>query len=458
MTVTASVIGYLVDNAITNLDHLIQIPSGCGEQNMILLAPNILALAYLNITNKLTEIIKTNAINNIRIGYITELTYKLADGSFSAFGTSDGNGSTWLTSFVVKTFIQAKEFAPSIIDPIVIDIALNFVISKQQVDGSFKEDGRVIHKDMQGASGDGLALTCYAAITLQSSLKDYPANILIIQKTLDYIYSKIDVTNVYELCVCIYSLKINNYPNLNSLESSLIGLGIETASELHWEKSLSVDPTVTASLSIEMSGYALLYFQAVGATAKAVKILKWLLSKQNAFGGYTSTQDTVIGLQAITTMAVLFSPTNTSINSTLTPDVGKSFNANIDKSNAVTVQNFEVNLFNICKCTIIIHFYYIFKLPFNTRSMNVKSNGTGFALVQLSSNFFVIENQTNPSFIISLDFEGYCIDTVKYNICLNYIPKSKDDVSSNMIVALIQIPSGYEFEKSTINGAVVRVS
>jgi len=41
-------------------------------------------------------------------GYQRELTYRHNDGSFSAFGESDKEGSLWLTAFVLKCFSQQK--------------------------------------------------------------------------------------------------------------------------------------------------------------------------------------------------------------------------------------------------------------------------------------------------------------------------------------------------------------
>ena len=40
-------------------------------------------------------------------GYQRELIYRRGDGSFSAFGESDADGSLWLTAFVMKSFAQA---------------------------------------------------------------------------------------------------------------------------------------------------------------------------------------------------------------------------------------------------------------------------------------------------------------------------------------------------------------
>lgn len=47
-------------------------------------------------TNQLSPAIESKALRYLETGYQQELTYRHADGSFSAFGKSDPSGSTWL--------------------------------------------------------------------------------------------------------------------------------------------------------------------------------------------------------------------------------------------------------------------------------------------------------------------------------------------------------------------------
>ena len=54
--------------ALKNLDGLLQMPSGCGEQNMIILAPNIYVLLYLKVTGQLTAAIRETATGYLQIG------------------------------------------------------------------------------------------------------------------------------------------------------------------------------------------------------------------------------------------------------------------------------------------------------------------------------------------------------------------------------------------------------
>lgn len=93
------------------------------------LAPDVVILAYLTKTGLLTGEIKKQLTNYLEVGYQGELSYLHPDGSFSAFGKSDDSGSTWLTAFVVRIFIQASDYIT--IDNAVIIKALEWLKNLQ---------------------------------------------------------------------------------------------------------------------------------------------------------------------------------------------------------------------------------------------------------------------------------------------------------------------------------------
>ena len=64
--------GDLMGPALAELDNLLRLPTGCGEQNMINFAPNIYVMQYLNSTRQLTEAIKKKAIEFLQIGVETK--------------------------------------------------------------------------------------------------------------------------------------------------------------------------------------------------------------------------------------------------------------------------------------------------------------------------------------------------------------------------------------------------
>lgn len=60
--------GDLMGRAMKNLDKLLAMPHGCGEQNMVLFAPNIFILNYLNSTGQLTQEIQDRATRFLESG------------------------------------------------------------------------------------------------------------------------------------------------------------------------------------------------------------------------------------------------------------------------------------------------------------------------------------------------------------------------------------------------------
>ena len=96
-----------------NIGSLVKAPTGCGEQVMILLAPNVFVLRFVegslggnnsNTKSRNKKKLAQKAERFIQEGFQRELNYQHKDYSFSAFGSKDQEGSTWLTAFVVKCF------------------------------------------------------------------------------------------------------------------------------------------------------------------------------------------------------------------------------------------------------------------------------------------------------------------------------------------------------------------
>lgn len=127
-----------------NLESILVVPTGCGEQTMATLTPNLYVLQYLKSNNALTDKIKEKILKNLEIGYQRMLTYAHDDGSFSAFGKSDKEGSMFLTAFVIRTFRQMKQYI--FIDDDVINKAIKWMISHQLKNGCFDPVHHVFHE------------------------------------------------------------------------------------------------------------------------------------------------------------------------------------------------------------------------------------------------------------------------------------------------------------------------
>ncbi|XP_028616887.1 murinoglobulin-1-like isoform X2 [Grammomys surdaster] len=322
-----SVMGDILSSAIKNTQNLLQMPYGCGEQNMVLFVPNIYVLKYLNETNQLTLKIKSKALGFLRAGYQRELNYKHKDGSYSAFGDQYGQsqGNTWLTAFVLKSFAQARAFI--FIDESHITQAFTWLSQQQKDNGCFQNSGSLFHKELKGGVDDEMTLSAYITIALlESSL---PATHPVVSKALSCLESSWKTIEqggngsfVYTKALMAYAFALaGNQDKRNEILKSLDKEAIKEDNSTHWErpqKPRKSEDTLykpqAASAEVEMSAYVVLArLTAQPAPAPedltlSMSTIKWLTKQQNSHGGFSSTQDTVVALDALSKYgAVTFS-------------------------------------------------------------------------------------------------------------------------------------------------------
>ncbi|XP_028616882.1 murinoglobulin-1-like isoform X2 [Grammomys surdaster] len=353
-----SVMGDILSSAIKNTQNLLQMPYGCGEQNMVLFAPNIYILKYLNETQQLTQKIKSKALDFLRAGYQRELNYKHKDGSYSAFGDQSGQsqGNTWLTAFVLKSFAQARAFI--FIDESHITQAFTWLSQQQKDNGCFRNSGSLFHKELKGGVDDEMTLSAYITIALlESSL---PATHPIVSKALNCLESSWKTIEqggngsfVYTKALMAYAFALaGNQDKRNEILKSLDKEAIKEDNSIHWErpeKPRKSEDTLykpqAASAEVEMSSYVVLArLTAQPAPAPedltlSMSTIKWLTKQQNSRGGFSSTQDTVVALDALSKYgAATFSRSQKSSLVTIQPSGSFSQMFEVENSNRLLLQ------------------------------------------------------------------------------------------------------------------------
>ncbi|NXU42747.1 A2ML1 protein, partial [Drymodes brunneopygia] len=302
-----SIAGDLMAMALQNLGHLVQLPHGCGEQNMVLFAPVVYVLQYLEKTRQLSPEIKDRAAGFLRHGYQTQLLYRHRDGSYSFFGQKDGEGNTWLTAFVLKSFGQARKYV--YVDDRNIQDALRWLEQNQLPSGCFATKGNFFHSSLKGSMDDEISLGAYvAAALLEMGL---PLQSKLMQTTLRCLQKVVhNITNIYTEALLAYAFALaGDYETTQELLYKLEEQAIRSGGQIHWSpKPSSPASTVfwpgTQSVDIELTAYVLLAFLSkarvhAGDMTTAAGIVAWLMRQQNAYGGFASTQDTVVALQAL---------------------------------------------------------------------------------------------------------------------------------------------------------------
>lgn len=299
--------GSYLTQAIEGLEGLIRMPSGCGEQNMVLFAPNVFVARYLQATNQMKPEVMAKAEAMMITGYQRELIYRRADGSFSAFGESDQEGSLWLTSFVLKTFAQAKDLI--YVDEAVLSSAQEWVVKHQNTDGSFDPVGFVHHQEMLGGMKGKVALTAFVAVALKEAGETgaFGRAVRYLEEALP------QADDSYTLALGAYALELARSPAAAAAYDRLLQAAHEADGGLYWGDPQPVPlpepgtrgilPERPQSATVETTGYALLALLEHGDRLSASRAARWLVGQRNAYGGYASTQDTVVGLQALTAFA-----------------------------------------------------------------------------------------------------------------------------------------------------------
>uniref|UniRef100_A0A8C2BBK7 Uncharacterized protein n=1 Tax=Cyprinus carpio TaxID=7962 RepID=A0A8C2BBK7_CYPCA len=424
---SVSVIGDILGRALTNLHGLLQMPYGCGEQNMAILSPNIYILQYLENTEQLTSAIRERATGFLKSGYQRQLNYRHTSGAYSTFGHGDEN--TWLTAFVLRSFGKAQKYI--FIDPQIIQSAKEWLISRRDSDGCFIQQGRLFNNRMKGGVNDNVTMTAYITASLLEL--ETPVTDPVVSKGLSCLKSVIkDVKNTYSTALLAYTFSLaKDTDTRQQLFKKLEDVAISDGSHLHWSQSGSVD---SDSLAVEISSYVLLAVLTADSLTSADlgfanRIVSWLVKQQNAYGGFSSTQDTVVALQALSLYAT------------------KVFSS--DDSSTVTVQSVgDTHHFDLNQDNKLLHQEK--QLQNVPAKYSIEVKGSTCVSVQVCSFYNIPMPTEAKTLSIDAKIEGDC-KTLEQNFILNFTVKyGGPQETTNMLIVDIKILSGFTADTSMV--------
>jgi CD109 antigen len=428
-----AVTGNVLSQTIDGLEGLLQMPFGCGEQNMILFAPNVFVTRYLQETGQIKPEVLAKAEFLMLTGYQRQLTYRRADASFSAFGSSDPEGSLWLTAFVLRTFAQGSDII--YIDETILSSAADWIRSHQNADGSYDPVGFVHHTELLGGVQGRTALTAFVALALHAAGDDAGAT-----AAARYLESRLEATEeAYTLAIVTYALALIGSGQARAALGKLMALAQESDEGLHWgddvvplvpESRLPFQPGPT-STAIEATGYATLALLELGELLDASRAVRWLALQRNAFGGYGSTQDTVVALQAMTAAATV---SRASVDATVAIRAGEvAHDYHIGGDTADIVQ--------------------IIQLPAEG-TLAVETSGSGSVMGQLVRRYNLPEPDwvLAPIFDLHVDYGTERVevdDTIDITATIRFNPPQP--LAAGMIVLDVAIPTGFAPVAETID-------
>ncbi|XP_059143996.1 CD109 antigen-like [Physella acuta] len=425
--VRISAVGDLMGPTIDGLASLLQLPTGCGEQTMLDLAADVYVTDYLDCVNQLNGDVKTKAINFMESGYQGVLTYIHSDGSFSAFGNRDKSGSMWLTAFVARVFHQAKRHI--FVDDNIINDAILWMIQQQKTDGSFPEPGVVLSGTMKDQAGSGVKLTLFVLISLLENSDDmkYLNVDEAIQKALAYAEQEVaKLDDLYVLAMASYAFQLAGSNMTQAVLDKLEAESTQKDGMKYWQQSDQPriitwqSPNPTKAVDIEMTAYVLLTYTKRGDLVAGKSIMQWITKQRNANGGFISTQDTVVALNALSEYAKQMSSKKLKVHITTQLDSETTYTFDVDKTNSLLLQSRE-----------------------NTRvpaQVVITATGSGMALVQAALSFNVLSDIKPEHFDLKLEIVKENFTYLDVETCTRWLGKVPD---SAMAVQEFGIPSGF---------------
>ncbi|XP_005182172.1 CD109 antigen [Musca domestica] len=447
-----SVSSDILHTTLDNLDSLVQLPTGCAEQNMVNFAPNVLVLDHLRATRKSSEnsdLVK-RATGHLEVGYQQELSYRHYNGAYSVFGpNAQTEESTWLTAYITRFFIKAQRYAG--VENRIIQSGLHFLESKQLPSGEFQYTGYLFHSAHQ----DRYGFTAFVLMTFLESSKSSRNYKAVIQKGVNYLVDNINnINDTYALSLVSVALQMSKSEQANQVLAKLQQKS-HSKKGLKWWQSSNAEH----SNDVEITAYALMALLGTNSLDN-INIVKWILEQRNKAGGFKTTHDTVVALQAL----IRFNQKYPSNNDTLLKfnyaaldaqglEVGNGF-LGIDPSNSKIWQKIE--------------------LPKTTRLLQLKIEGEGNALVQLAYHYYVpletdvesitldddsitattfaksssvIHRRETPkqkSFAISPMAKLTSNAVMELEVCFKFKPsKELKHRQTNMVIMEINMPSGF---------------
>jgi CD109 antigen len=418
-----------VAQAMSGVSDLLGMPYGCGEQNMIFLAPDIEILKYLREIGELAPEVRAEAEYFVTVGYQRELTFQTDDGGFAAFGGAEG--SLWLTAFVLSTFAGAREVRD--IDEAVLARAASMLVARQKPDGSFQTDDFLIHQEMDGGLSNIYAMAAYVA----NALADYSylppggasADVTAgLARAAGFLEASRSTVNDDAYSLSIAAVALGKVPGYGAAASATLDRLLQLAKQdgpgLHWEP-----------YPVESTGYAAMALLAANGGVgrpEAAGAVEWLSTQRNALGGYgESTQDTVVALRALF-LAARKVRRDLDVELTLLAGGSTLFSTHVDETNYDLARSFE--------------------LPLDA-ALELRSAGSGNVGFQVVRRYNVPGDLLPPprDMLLDVDYDASHIevdDILDVRVTMTY---TGEKARTGMVIADIGVPTGFEALRASLD-------
>lgn len=293
MKVTFTAYPNILSELMSGVDAILREPYGCFEQTSSSNYPNIMVLNYLKTMQVNDAALEAKATKLLDDGYKKLIAFETKENGYEWFGAAPAHEA--LTAYGLMEFVDMKKVYPGVDDKM-LDRTKKLLLDKRDGNGGFKKNPRAL--DSFGGADEDITNAYIVYALSESGYKD-------LQKELDAVVKNAKKTNdPYILALCANALF-----NVGDKErgEEMLGRLIKTRNDAgFWTGAKhSITRSTGISLNVETSSLALLALMKsqnpdMGAIASGVK---YLVGARSGFGGFGSTQATILALKALTKYA-----------------------------------------------------------------------------------------------------------------------------------------------------------
>ncbi|XP_052525896.1 complement C4-like isoform X2 [Tympanuchus pallidicinctus] len=308
--VSGQVPGWALQGALGVGDSLLRSPRGCGEQSLMSMAPTAAALRFLDESEgwgQLPPGHRQRGLRTLQQGFERVQSFRKSDGSYGAWLHRDS--STWLTALVLRVLALSRPYLPVAASGPAA--SLRWVLGQQRPDGAFLEHRAVVHREMQGGVADPgpeatVSLTAFVVVALHGARTLLPPDspeLPLLDKSLSrastFLRGRVEQLGTYGTAITAYALALvdTTPPGPHPAVERLRGM----ARSAHGGRA-TFWPSGGPAATVEATAYALLALLQSRDIAGAGRAARWLRQQSNYGGGFHSTQDTVVALEALAQM------------------------------------------------------------------------------------------------------------------------------------------------------------
>ncbi len=280
-----------MSDMLSGLESMLREPHGCFEQTSSSTYPNILVLNYLQETGQAKPAITTKAKGLIERGYARLTSYESSGGGFEWFGGNPAHEG--LTAYGLMEFVDMQKVV-SFVDQTMIDRTTTWLMSRRDGMGKFKRNPRALHS---------FGLTDNETMSIYITWALTEAKFSDLQTEVDFAYAHAKKANQPYSLGLAANIMFNRGEEKKGQEllAQLFKIQDENGAWAHDPKHKSAPGSSGNALKIETAALAsLAMMKSTNPDRMKLKsCTDFIKSKRSSYGGYSSTNSTVLALRAL---------------------------------------------------------------------------------------------------------------------------------------------------------------